>query len=316
MHSPDGVADDRWLRLLANIATVGLYVVVAMGVLVTDTGSQLGCGHDWPLCHGRFLPGPALQTLVEYSHRSVAAFVGLLVVAATVWAWRRYGAHAEVRWLSLLAVGFVIIEGLLGAAAVLWNESPAVLALHFGFSLTSLGAMQLLAVTVAELGRGERSASLVRLDPAILWLSWGSLAYIYGLIYLGAYVAHTGSGLGCLGWPLCNGALIPSLHGATLIIFWHRVAAMLLLVPLIWTRVRVGRCPDRPKLVLGANLTLAAALVQIASGALLILTHLNTVALALHGTFVSLLFGAIAYLCYETLPPGAAVARRRAGGVA
>ena len=298
---------DRGPHVLAVIATVGLYIVVAMGVLVTDTGSQLGCGHDWPLCHGRFLPGPALQTLVEYSHRSVAGVVGLVVVAATIWAWRRYGAHREVRWLSVFAVGFVVVEGLLGAAAVLWNESPAVLALHFGFSLTSLGAMLLLAVVVAELGRGERAPGQAWPEPGVLWLSWGALAYIYGLIYLGAYVAHTGSGLGCLGWPLCNGALVPVLRGATLIVFGHRVAAMLLLVLLIWTRVRVGRLRDRPKLVRGANLTLAAALLQVASGALLILTRLNPVALFLHGTFVSLLFGAIAYLCFETLPPAAVV---------
>lgn len=304
MTPVSGKGADRGLRLVALIAAVGLYVVVAMGVLVSDSHSQLGCGHDWPLCNGRFLPGPALKTLVEFSHRSVAALVGLFVVAAAVWAWRRYGDHAEVRWLSILAVGFVVVEGLLGAAAVLWNEQPAILALHFGFSLTSMGAMLLLAVVVGQLASGGRARAPAPLDAGVLWLAWGALAYVYGLVYLGAYVSFRQAGLGCLGWPLCNGAIIPNLHGATLIVFGHRVAAMVFLLLLIWTRVRVGRCPGRPDLVHGANLALACALLQIASGALLILTRLNTMALFLHGTLVSLLFGAIVYLCFQTLPPG------------
>ena len=305
MRGRVGTVGDRWLRFAANLAAIGLFVVVAMGVLVTDSGSELGCGHDWPLCHGKFLPGPAIHTLVEYSHRSVAAVVGLLVVIAAVWAWRRYGEYPEVRWLGLLAVVFVVIEGLLGAAAVLWTESAAVLALHFGFSLTALGASVLLAAVVGQLTRGHTGPLRPGgLDAGVVRWSWATMLYIYGLVYLGAYVAHTGSGLGCLGWPLCNGALIPHLQGATLIVFSHRVGAALLLAMMVWVRVRVGRChPARPDLVLGANLTLLTGVLQIASGAVLILTRLNGTALFVHGTMVSFLFASVAYLCFQTLPP-------------
>ncbi|UUZ84020.1 COX15/CtaA family protein [Paenibacillus sp. P26] len=54
---------------------------------------------------------------------------------------------------------------------------------------------------------------------------WVSLVYTYVVVYLGAFVRHTESLGGCIGWPLCNGEVIPDLHGATAIVFTHRVAA-------------------------------------------------------------------------------------------
>ncbi|MGA3882266.1 COX15/CtaA family protein, partial [Bacillus pumilus] len=44
------------LRLLRVITTFVLLIVLIGGALVTKIGSGLGCGRQWPLCHGRFFP--------------------------------------------------------------------------------------------------------------------------------------------------------------------------------------------------------------------------------------------------------------------
>ncbi|MFZ8102522.1 heme A synthase, partial [Staphylococcus arlettae] len=43
----------KWLSILATII---MAFVQLGGALVTKTGSADGCGSDWPLCHGAFLP--------------------------------------------------------------------------------------------------------------------------------------------------------------------------------------------------------------------------------------------------------------------
>ncbi len=292
-------AAGSWLRGLAWASAVGLFVVILMGTTVTDTGSELGCGRSWPLCHGRLLPGPALHTLVEFSHRAVAGLVGLLVVAVAVWAWRRHGRNLEVRVLALLSAGFVWVQALLGAAAVMWPQAPAVLALHFGFSLIALASAVLLAALLGERGGGPGVPPAAR---GVRLLALGLVLYTYALVYLGAFVAHTGSGLGCLGWPLCGGALVPRLAGATLLAFGHRAVAAGLVLLLLGFRIRVGHLTQpRPDLVRAANLELVAVLAQAGSGALLVLSRLATGALLLHATLVSLLFSAVAYGYWLTL---------------
>ncbi|MGG3467462.1 COX15/CtaA family protein [Neobacillus pocheonensis] len=51
----------------------------------------------------------------------------------------------------------------------------------------------------------------------------------YLLIVFGGYVASSKSGMGCgPEWPLCNGDVVPTLHGDTLIEFTHRVIGAVL----------------------------------------------------------------------------------------
>jgi cytochrome c oxidase assembly protein subunit 15 len=300
------------LRGFALACAVGMFLVVVMGALVTDTASGQGCGGSWPLCNGRLLPGPALHALVEYSHRAVAGVVGVAVMALGLWAWRRHGRWPEVRWLGAVGISFVWVQSLLGAAAVLWPQAPAVLALHFGFSLTAFAGALLLAVVLGQLdapGRGAPSPWREHPVPAALArATWALLAYTYLLVYLGAYVAHTGSGLACLGWPLCSGRLVPALAGATGVAFAHRLAALVGLVWTAWLRRRLAALgPARDDLRRGGNAALAAMGLQVASGALLPWTRLSTGAILLHGTLVCAVFGALAYLALQVLPARGAV---------
>lgn len=295
----------RALRMFAAICAAGMFLVVVMGALVTDTGSAHGCGRSWPLCNGHFVPAWAVQSLIEYSHRAVAGVVGVMIMALGVWAWRRYGRFPEVKVLALVGISFVWVQALLGAAAVLWPEAPAVLALHFGLSLTAFAGVLLLAVLLAQIEASGRPSALraVPVPAGLARSAWWLLAYTYLLVYLGAYVTHADAGMACLGWPLCNGHVVPALRGAVGVVFAHRVAALVAAVWLVAWRGRViARAPERADLRGAADLALGATLLQIASGALLVWTHLSTGAILLHGTLVCAMFGALSYLCLQLLP--------------
>src|ERR687892_453480 len=65
-------------RRLAWAAAVATYALIVLGAWVRITGSGMGCGDDWPLCHGRlFPPLDDLGTLIEWTHRLGAVGVNL-----------------------------------------------------------------------------------------------------------------------------------------------------------------------------------------------------------------------------------------------
>ena len=69
------------LQKLALAAAAVTYLVVVMGAVTRSTGSGMGCGTDWPLCHGVL---PALSddpAWIEWWHRVFALLLGVLVAA-------------------------------------------------------------------------------------------------------------------------------------------------------------------------------------------------------------------------------------------
>ena len=95
-------------------------LVILWGAVVRATGSGAGCGSYWPLCNGEVVPAPRhIEQLIEYSHRISSALDGLLVILLVIFAYRLYHKGSKVRLWSVLALVFIIIEGLLGRALVL-----------------------------------------------------------------------------------------------------------------------------------------------------------------------------------------------------
>jgi cytochrome c oxidase assembly protein subunit 15 len=134
---------------------------------------------------------------------------------------------------------------------------------------------------------------------------WGSLVYVLIVVYLGAYVRHAGFDLACGGWPLCNGSLFPGFAGPAGIAFAHRLAALgsiVLLGGLAWWSNRFGDA--RPDLRRGSAIAFGLVLLQSLSGALVIATSLGLWSALSHAGIMALLFGAVCYLCFQSLPPG------------
>lgn len=293
---------DRWLKWLAIFATVIMMLVMIAGSLVTKTDSGLGCGNDWPLCNGKWVPEYTLQSMIEYMHRFVTGLAGMVVVAFSIWAWRRYKGNKEVRALAIIGLFFIVLESLVGASAVIWPQSSPVLALHFGFSLLAYSGVFLLTVFVLMRERMKRFLQ-VKLAAAHRNLIWFTTIFAYGVVYLGAYVRHTGSSMGCSDWPLCQGRLIPELAGQVGIQFAHRIAAATLFFLLLAVMVIAIRHykETRRDIYLASILSFVLVVVQVFSGGYVVLSKLNLFATIFHSFVITCLFGVMCYLCLQSL---------------
>ncbi|NWG19252.1 MAG: COX15/CtaA family protein [Chloroflexi bacterium] len=97
-------------------------LVILWGAFVRATGSGAGCGAHWPLCNGTVIPrAPAVETMIEFTHRLTSGGALLLVVGMLVWAYRAYPRGHIVRRGALLSMIFIITEALLGAGLVLFE---------------------------------------------------------------------------------------------------------------------------------------------------------------------------------------------------
>jgi cytochrome c oxidase assembly protein subunit 15 len=269
-----------------------MLLVLVMGAAVTNTGSAEGCGRSWPLCNGQFVPEFTVATAIEYSHRAVTGVEGLLVVALTVAMLALWQRHREVVALALLMLATLLLQAGLGAGAVMWPQSPLMLATHFGVSLVAFASTFLSAVVVFERTSGAAVSSPARTSTSgfrNLTIAVG--AYVLAVVYLGAYVRHANVSLACLDWPLCNGHVVPPLDAATGIVFAHRVAALgavaLLGVLLMQARTEhIGQAAAASAFVL--------VMLQALSGALVVWTRLGLFSTLLHAALMGLLFAALA----------------------
>ncbi|MGH2470017.1 MAG: COX15/CtaA family protein, partial [Chloroflexota bacterium] len=133
-------------RALAVAAAVATFILVILGAVVRVSGSGLGCGNDWPLCHGSVVPLFDLHTFIEWNHRLFASLVSLLTALAVVTAW--LWVRKERPLLLKLAVGaflLVVVQALLGAVAVKTDLSPQVVMAHLGTAMLCLAALLIMA---------------------------------------------------------------------------------------------------------------------------------------------------------------------------
>lgn len=293
--------NERIVKTLAIAACIGMFLVLLMGATVTQTESGRGCGDDWPLCNGRFVPDYTITSIIEYSHRVVSGAVGLLILAAAIAVFLHVRQRAA-RWYSGLALFFTVLQAGLGAAQVMNPQSSAILALHFGISLLAFTLTLLTVTSVREYYRRSMPhSSGKRVTGGYRLAVWLTTLYSYIVVYTGAYTSHTDSGGGCSGFPFCNGQAIPStLEGATAVAFTHRTAAYLLFFVILILALYTRRAyAGNRAITAGAGWALVLVFAQVMSGALLMAlmgTGSYVAGTLLHTMIISVLFAVLSYL--------------------
>ncbi|MFD1205880.1 MULTISPECIES: heme A synthase [Sporosarcina] len=293
---------NKYLKWFAVASTVGMLLLLLGGALVTKTDSGMGCGRHWPGCNGQLIPDEiTAEVLIEFSHRLVTGAVGILIVVLSVWSWKAIGHKRETKFLSFLAIFFLILQALIGAAQVLWGQGDFILALHFGISLISFAAVFLLMLLIFEVDQ-KFDADKLKIRPTLKWHTFGVTIYSYIVIYSGALVRHTESELACTEWPMCtNGDFsLPSN-------FWewvqmsHRTAAALIF---IWIGIialhAIRHYKNQRVIYWGWISAFVLVTLQVLAGAAVVLTKLNLYLALMHSLFVTLLFGLLTYMVLLT----------------
>src|SRR6266446_69932 len=260
----------RRFATLASIAAACAYLLIVLGAVVRISGSGMGCGDHWPLCNGHlFPPLNEIRTVIEWSHRLVAAAVSILVAGLVVLDWRR-------TWPAL---ALLILQIILGAVTVKTGLTPAMVILHLAT------AMLLLAALITAPRPGPR-------DPVPL-----ALAFI--TVLFGALTANLGAMASCGGFPLCNGQIIPH-AGPLAAIHWpHRLLAYTLAGYLVWW---VVRSKERRAWIL-----LSIVVVQIAIAATMIALGFPGALQAAHAAVGAGVWGAIVIAAVRPAADPAAV---------
>ncbi|WP_273125290.1 COX15/CtaA family protein [Bacillus weihaiensis] len=287
----------RALKWFAVFTTIIMLLVLIGGALVTKTESGAGCGDSWPLCHGEIIPSEiTFELVIELSHRLVSGLAGLAVLVLSVWAWRTIGHIRETKFLSILSFFFLVLQALIGAAAVKWGQSDAVLALHFGISLISFASVLLLTLLIFEVDKKFDARSLL-ISKEMKFHMVGIILYSYVVVYTGAYVRHKGASLACPEWPICSGranGLPTTLH--EWIQMGHRFAAGLIFLWITYAAWRAIRSYKHQRVVYwGWIIAFCLVSFQVTTGALVVLTGLNLFVSLAHALIISCLFGLLSY---------------------
>jgi heme A synthase len=295
-NEPGEVGVLRRFRRLVLVTAAASFLLVLVGGVVRVVDAGLGCGPEaaglsgWPLCDGQLVPNVDTHSVVEYTHRMLAAVVVILLLAVLWQAVRNFGDRPALRWWALGAVLLVLGQAVLGGLTVEYG-------LHAGFVAAHLGtAMVLLAILIVI----HSIAGPRRPDPGagrgVMAVASVACVLLLATIVAGGVVAGTekngtpgeaavtGAHYACgQQFPGCNNEFLPFGRGEmTDIQLTHRVLmffaslAIVALAVMLHRRRLAGRLPLAIAFVLAVQILLGAVNVWADESALLVLAHLTT----------------------------------------
>jgi heme A synthase len=303
-------------RRLALATIVATFLLVIIGGIVRVSDSGLGCGpadagfHGWPFCNGNVVPGLDINTIIEYSHRTVAGIVGLMMIALAVLAWRRHRGNRALVRATIAAALLVVAQGLLGAATVENDLDETLVASHLGL------AMALFALTIfiwraskpenlgaepANGGRGFRPLAIVTSGLAFCTIVAGG--YMAGTQNYGRANYQLGDGAhhACgKEFPTCNGGFLP--FGDTRLVdihLTHRVFVYLTTFFVLALVVLALRRRPSPGVLRNAWIAAAILGCQLLVGALNVWLDEYEALIVLHLALGTLLWGTLVGLTFQ-----------------
>jgi len=273
-----------WLHRFAVFVAACTVLLIAAGGMVTSTDSGLAVP-DWPNTYGEFMfsfpyDRWAGGIFYEHGHRLIASTVGFLTIVLAVWTWK-VEPRRWMRRLGFIALGAVILQGLLGGLTVLLLLPAAV-------SIGHAALAQLFFCTTVALAlftsKGWRSAQPSTDDPTLRRMALTTTVVVYLQILLGATMRHTEAGLAIPDFPLAFGGILPPVWNTGIAVhFAHRVGAVIVVIAIYAAAIRVWRRhPHRMELVWPALLLVLLVGSQATLGAYVVLSGLHPIVNTAH----------------------------------
>jgi protoheme IX farnesyltransferase len=304
------------VKNLSLVAICMTFVLIIWGAVVHNTESSLACP-DWPLCYNQLFPQMKGTILIEHGHRLLATFVGILTISLVCFSAlerKKSADHLRIFKLSLLALFFVIAQGILGGITVIYRLPTIVSTSHLGLSLiffSTLISIHHLATSKVITGL-DRFKNISEEIKKFIQAEWKplmrhgvlfSLALLFIQILLGAFMRHAGAGATCGLGPsnslLCMDflkmglTLWPSMPEAQLHII-HRIFAVVVFIFVSFFSVRIRHFFKGVSLIrLASLLPFIFISFQVFIGIVTVALRLSVVPTTLHLAGAALSLGAL-----------------------
>ena len=142
-----------WFQRLLLVTIAATFVLVVIGGTVRATDSGLGCP-DWPTCHGKLIPSGDKHTIIEFSHRTAAAVVGVLFLGVTFFTFKTERRNKLVFWLAFSAGLLLAVQIILGGITVKKELPAEIVAAHLGTAMIFMAVMIVTATISLMRARG------------------------------------------------------------------------------------------------------------------------------------------------------------------
>ena len=227
-------------RKLVWVTLFLTFDLIMFGAFTRLTDSGLGCP-DWPGCYGQANPlqahanisaaeaamptGPVtvMKAWIEMIHRYLAMGIGVLIIAMMAISWRRWlqSGRQAVKFSPLfptLLFAFVCLQGAFGAWTVTLKLQPVIVTIHLFLGITLLALLTWLGARLNDHAPVPQAAAAALRMPATL-----AAALLLVQIALGGWVSSNYATLACQDFPLCQGALWPTMDFANGFTLWRNL---------------------------------------------------------------------------------------------
>lgn len=278
----------RFFKIVLLASLISAIFQVTLGGVVRVTQSGLGCP-DWPLCHGQIVPPIEAASLIEFSHRLSATLLGILVLTATIVAWKIYRNYSGTIISIFVTFILVLCAAVLGAVSVITELAWWAVLVHL-----AIAELVIAFLVITFLFSQVQDIRNLASDLSTKFPKWVNI-YVgltvlltFLLILTGSYMVGLGYGSACATWPLCKGAILPD--GAPFIIhMFHRILGgivTLLVVGIVVTFYTKGL--RNGKLDVAVVLLFGSFVFQILIGAVIIWTGFDIWVRSIHLTMATL----------------------------
>jgi len=188
---------------LAVFTVLWTVLLLIAGALVTSNAAALSV-LDWPKSHGEWIPAHLIGgDVYEYSHRVIAGVLGVLTLVLAVALWVKE-ERRWVRWFSVIALGGIVAQAILGGEVVIQFLRYWLPVWHACFAQIMFGALLAIAVFTSKWWLAERPQLEDHGSPSIHALALVNAIVIFLQVFVGAGFRHNEIPI----WPHAAGSLV------------------------------------------------------------------------------------------------------------
>ena len=235
----------KFQRATAIAAVIGQAGIAVTGSIVRVTGSGLGCP-TWPECvEGSLTPvahpevGP-LHQWVEFGNRTLTGLIGVIAGLCLLAAWFHLPRRRRVVVLSLVQLGGVALQAVIGGITVLTGLLWWTVSVHF---IVSMGLVWMAVLLVRALSEGDEPATPLLPRP-LLALQKVQAGVLLLLLLAGTFVTAAGPHAGDASTPRLQVSVetLSQVHADLLFLFLGMLTALGFAVrahtndPVLWRR--------------------------------------------------------------------------------